>query len=292
MTDRAEDAAPDPTDWIGRTETASEMITTTSVYRMSRTLDRDDPAPKAGDPLPPCWHWLYFAPAVLPADIGPDGHPAKGGFLPPIAYPRRMWAGSRISFLKPLRVGETASRRSEIANVTFKEGRTGKLAFVTVKHTFGGAEDGVVDDPAIIEEQDIVYREPPAGANTAPPPQALPGPPAFEREINADPVMLFRYSALTFNGHRIHYDHPYVTEVEGYPGLIVHGPLIATLLVDLVRRSVADADIATFSFRGLRPTFDTGRFKVQGFRDGDVCTLWSLDNGGHLAMSARVGLRS
>lgn len=286
MTDRPEAAAPDPTDWIGRTETASEMITTTSVHRMSRTLDRDDPMPAPGDSLPPCWHWMYFAPAVPPAELGADGHPSKGGFLPPIPYPRRMWAGSRIRFLKPLRVGETATRQSEIADVTFKEGRTGKLGFVTVKHTYSGA-----DGPAITEEQDIVYREPPAGANTAPPPQDVPGAPTFEREIDADPVMLFRYSALTFNGHRIHYDHPYVTQVEGYPGLIVHGPLIATLLVDLVRRTVPAADVATFSFRGLRPTFDTSRFKVQGFRDGDACTVWSLDNDGHLAMSARVGLR-
>ena len=286
MTDNTGPSEPDPKDWIGRTEMSSEMITTTSVHRMSRTLDRDDPEPKSGDPLPPCWHWMFFAPAAPPADLGADGHPAKGGFLPPIPYPRRMWAGSRINFLMPLRVGETASRQSEIADVTFKEGHTGRLGFVTVKHTYSGA-----DGPAITEEQDIVYREPPAGANAAPPPQDLPDQPEFERDIDADPVMLFRYSALTFNGHRIHYDHPYVTGVEGYPGLIVHGPLIATLLVDLVRRNVPGADIETFSFRGLRPTFDISRFKVQGIRDGNVCTVWSLDNGGHLAMSARVGLR-
>ena len=150
--------SPDPRDWIGRTETVTDTITPTSVFRMSRTLDRDDPEPREGDPLPPCWHWLYFAPAAQPADIGHDGHPAKGGFLPPIAYPRRMWAGSRIRFDRPLRVGDRAARRSEIADVVFKEGRTGRLGFVTVRHTYSGSEG-----PAIAEEQDIVYREPPAG---------------------------------------------------------------------------------------------------------------------------------
>ncbi len=280
------DGAPDPRDWIGRTETASETITATSVFRMSRTLDRDDPEPAEGDPLPPCWHWLYFAPAAMPADIGHDGHPAKGGFLPPIPYPRRMWAGSRIRFDKPLRVGDRATRTSEIADIAFKEGRTGKLGFVTVRHIYAGG-----DGPAITEEQDIVYREPPAGGNVAPPPQEPPGAAEIEREIVADPVMLFRYSALTFNGHRIHYDQPYVTGVEGYPGLIVHGPLIATLLVDLARRNVPDADVAQFRFRGLRPTFDTGPFPVKGFREGDDFTLWSLDNGGAVAMIAHLTLR-
>lgn len=286
MTTASQNDRPDPRDWIGRTETASEMVTTTSVFRMSRTLDRPDPDPKDGDPLPPCWHWMYFAPAVPPAELGHDGHPAKGGFLPPIPYPRRMWAGSRLTFDKPLRVGEMATRLSEIADVTFKEGRTGKLGFITVKHTYSGS-----DGPAIIEEQDIVYREPPAGENAAPPPQDPPGEAEIERQIDADAVMLFRYSALTFNGHRIHYDHPYVTGVEGYPGLVVHGPLIATLLVDLVRRSVADADVAAFRFRGLRPTFDTTPFAVKGIRDDNDFTLWSTDNGGAMAMKASLTLR-
>ena len=280
------DDAPDPRDWIGRTETVSDTISPTAVLRMSRTLDRDDPDPQEGDPLPPCWHWLFFAPAARPADIGHDGHPAKGGFLPPIPFPRRMWAGSRIRFDRPLRVGERATRRSEIADVAFKQGRSGRLGFVAVRHVYGGS-----GGPAIVEEQDIVYREPPAGGNAAPPPEPPAGTAAFGREIVPDPVMLFRYSALTFNGHRIHYDHPYVTGVEGYPGLIVHGPLIATLLVDLVRRHVPGADVARFRFRGLRPTFDTGPFRVNGFRHGDEVALWSLDNGGAVAMTAELTLR-
>lgn len=282
---------PDPRNWIGRTETAADTIDPTSVFRMSRTLDRDDPEPEEGDPLPPCWHWMFFAPAARPAEIGHDGHPAKGGFLPPIPYPRRMWAGSRIRFDRPLRVGDRATRHSEIADIAFKEGRTGKLGFVTVRHTYSGS-----DGPAIFEEQDIVYREPPAGGpnggNVAPPPQDPPGQAEIEREVVAGPVMLFRYSALTFNGHRIHYDRPYVTGVEGYPGLIVHGPLIATLLVDLVRRNLPGADVAQFRFRGLRPTFDTGPFMVRGIREGDAFSLWSLDNGGAVAMTARLALRT
>ena len=279
-------ASPDPRDWIGRVETVLETITTTSVYRMSRTLDRDDPKPVEGDPLPSCWHWMYFAPVALPADIGHDGHPAKGGFLPPIPYPRRMWAGSRLTFDRSLRIGDMATRHSEIIDVRFKTGLTGKLGFVTVKHTYSDKFG-----PAVVEEQDIVYREPPVGENVASPPQDPPDTPEMMREINADPVMLFRYSALTFNGHRIHYDYPYVTGVEGYPGLVVHGPLIATLLVDLVRRNAPGIDVAQFSFRGLRPTFDISPFKVCGIRDGKKFRLWSLDNGDAMAMQASLVIR-
>ena len=201
--------------------------------------DRDDPEPAEGDPLPPCWHWLYFAPAAMPADIGHDGHPAKGGFLPPIPYPRRMWAGSRIRFDKPLRVGDRAIRTSEIADIAFKEGRTASWASSPSGISMPAATGLRLPRSRI---SSTGSRRP--AATSAPPPQEPPGAAEIEREIVADPVMLFRYSALTFNGHRIHYDQPYVTGAEGYPGLIVHGPLIATLLVDLVRRN--DADVAQF----------------------------------------------
>jgi 3-methylfumaryl-CoA hydratase len=165
------------------------------------------------------------------SEIGPDGHPKRGGFLPPVPLPRRMWAGSRLTFVQPVRVGDALTRESRILDVSGKEGRTGHLVFVTVRHDYS-----LASGLAITEEHDIVYRDNPQPGQPAPKPTPAPTDSQFSREIVPDPVLLFRYSALTFNGHRIHYDRSYVTEVEGYPGLIVHGPLIATLLLDLLRR--------------------------------------------------------
>jgi 3-methylfumaryl-CoA hydratase len=237
--------------WIGRTESRSDLATAIPVQAMSATLDRDDPAPQAGDPIPPCWHWLYFLPVHRQSEIGPDGHPQRGGFLPPVSLPRRMWAGSSIAFLRPLRLGSNITRTSRIADVRGKEGRTGSLIFVRVRHEVGD-EHGV----ALVDEHDIVYRDNPKPGDAVPPTQASPTECDWARTIRPDDVLLFRYSALTFNGHRIHYDRRYVTEVEGYPGLVVHGPLIATLLLDLLRRSLPQSDVSKFSFRALKPTYD------------------------------------
>lgn len=249
--------------------------------RLSATLDRDDSPPEAGDPLPPVWHWLYFLEAVPMREIGPDGHAKRGDFLPPVPLPRRMWAGGRFRFLAPIRIGDPIERTSEIADISLKKGRTGPLAFCTVRHTIaaGGA-------PCVIEEHDIVYRGAPVPGEAPAPAQAPPEGAAFGRTITPDPVLLFRFSALTFNGHRIHYDHPYVTKVEGYPGLVVHGPLLALLLLDLVRRERPDAALSAFSFRAFRPVFDTGPFPIAGKPDGGNLLLWAEDNAGALAMRA------
>jgi len=276
--------------WIGRSETRSDLLTATPVAALSATLDRDDPAPVAGTVLPPLWHWLYFTPLTRHSEIGEDGHAKRGGFLPPVPLPRRMWAGGRLDFLQPLRVGETVTRVSTIKDVTVKEGRSGALVFVCVRHEFSNAQ-GL----ALSEEHDIVYRDapPPApagasGSAGAPQPAPTPAPrdEQFSREIVPDPVLLFRYSALTFNGHRIHYDRSYVTGVEGYPGLIVHGPLIATLLMDLLRRHLPDATVKRFSFKAVRPTFDIHAFTVCGKVDGKTVTLWGRDHEGWLTMQA------
>ena len=278
-------------DWIGRTEQRNDEVTAVPVAALSATLDRDDPEPLPGSDLPPLWHWLYFLPLAPQREIGPDGHPKRGGFLPPVPLPRRMWAGGRLTFHHPLQVGDEVTRASRIADVNVKTGRSGSLVFVTVRHEISNAR-GV----AISEEHDIVYRDAPAPDAPAPAPTAAPTGEAFSRLITPDPVLLFRYSALTFNGHRIHYDRPYVTGVEGYPGLIVHGPLIATLLLDLLRRELPGAHVRRFEFKALRPVFDIHSFTVCGRPEvvpgpGERrVQLWTRDHEGWLTMQATAEL--
>ncbi len=221
--------------WIGRSETVEDVATAAPLRALTATLDRDDPPTGPGQAIPPCWHWLYFLPVHRQSEIGPDGHARRGGFLPPVPLPRRMWAGSRLEFLAPVQAGQALSRTSRIADVRMKEGRAGPLVFVNVRHEIS-AEGRL----AITEEHDIVYREMPQPGEPVPAGVPAPEDAQWTRRIEPDDVLLFRYSALTFNGHRIHYDRRYVTEVEGYPGLIVHGPLIATLLLDLLRRELPD----------------------------------------------------
>ena len=274
--------------WIGRNVTVQDHIGSTPVQALNATLDHPAMPVPTGTPLPPLWHWLYFLPLHQQSDIGPDGHAKRGGFLPPVPLPRRMWAGSEFEFRSPLRVGDTVERTSTIDDVTLKQGRTGQLAFVKVRHEVrcNGAPD-----PAIVEFHDIVYREARRADDVEPPPQRAVVGAAWQREIVPDDVLLFRYSALTFNAHRIHYDRRYVTEVEGYPGLIVHGPLIATLLMDLVRRNLPDAQVAAFRFKAVRPTFDLHAFKVNGRRDGNEVRLWAQDHEGWLTMDASATLK-
>lgn len=272
-------------EWIGRTETVTDTVTAAPIKALTATLDRDDPAVALLD-LPPCWHWLYFLPVHRQSEIGVDGHAKRGGFLPPVPLPRRMWAGSQIEFLSPIREGQHIKRDSRIADLTIKEGRSGVLVFVKVKH------DVYADNQlAIVEYHDIVYRDMPAATAPAPVPVPAPESPQWQRSITPDPVLLFRYSALTFNGHRIHYDRSYVTQEEGYPGLIVHGPLIATLLLDLLRSELPDARVRHFSFKAVSPIFDIHTFSVCGRQDNEhQVTLWACTETGHLAMQAQVEL--
>jgi len=237
--------------------------------------------------LPPLWHWLYFLPVARQSQIGADGHPARGGFLPPIALPRRMWAGSRVDFHRPVTIGERIRRESTIADVQHKRGRTGDLVFVVVRHEIHGS--GTL---AITEEQQIVYRgavEAPAKpAAAAAPPAAPPRNADWQRVVHPDPVLLFRYSALTFNGHRIHYDRPYATGEEGYPGLVVHGPLLATLVLDAFHAAHPAVRVGHFEFRAQRPLFDTADFVVAGARDEAGFALWAADTLGNVAVDARA----
>ena len=279
--------------WQGRSETLQDLITPAPLRALSATLDRDDAEPVAGTELPPLWHWLFFLPHHRQSEIGPDGHAKRGGFLPPVPLPRRMWAGGRLHWHAPLRVGDAVRRVSTIESVTHKAGRTGDLLFVLVKHEVHNAH-GL----CLTEEHDIVYRPAAQPGDAAPAPlsaaqQVQPGT-VWQREVVPDDVLLFRYSALTFNGHRIHYDRQYVTQVEGYPGLVVHGPLIATLLVDLVRRH-SDRPMKRFEFKALRPTFecaDQRHLRVSGQPDasGQHIRLWAQDHAGWLTMQASAEL--
>jgi 3-methylfumaryl-CoA hydratase len=272
--------------WIGRSETRHDVVTAAPLAMLSATLDRDDAPPAAGSPVPPLWHWLYFTPLARQSEIGPDGHPRRGGFLPPVDLPRRMWAGGRLAFHDTLRAGDEAARVSRIAAVDVKHGRSGTLVFVTVHHDISTGRG-----PAIHEEHDIVYRDHPQPGQPVPAARPARTDETFSRHIVPDPVLLFRYSALTFNGHRIHYDRSYVTQVEGYPGLIVHGPLIATLLLDLLRRNAADRAVRGFTFRAVRPVFDIHPFSVCGRIEADGhAALWTRDHEGFLTMEASAEL--
>jgi len=272
--------------WVGKTETAHAQVSAHAAEALAATLDRATRF-QPGAALPPLWHWIYFWGAAPQAELGPDGHAQRGGFLPPVPLPRRMWAGGRLTFHAPLPIGADAVRTSTIVSVNAKRGASGNLAFVTVGHAIG--RDG---QHCISEEHDIVYRDLPQAGSVAAPPKPAPQDAVWRRTITPDPVLLFRYSALTFNGHRIHYDRAYVTGVEGYPGLIVHGPLIATLLADLLHRHLPDAAMHSFHFRAVGPLFDTEPFTVCGRPDADGRTihLWAQNARGELAMQAEAVL--
>jgi 3-methylfumaryl-CoA hydratase len=260
----------DLSDWVGREELRSDRIDQRTAQALAATLDLDSDTLQEGCELPPLWHWVYFSPNARHSEIGVDGHPQRGGFLPPVNLPNRMWAGGRLSFEQPLRVGEAVTRVSRILRCERKSGRNGELLFATVEHKISG-ESGV----CVVEEQDIVYRQPaPQGAPLAGEATERQG--EFRRLIHPDPVLLFRYSALTFNGHRIHYDKPYATLEEGYPGLVVQGPLAATLLLEGFRAAHPNKRIRRFAFRAIGPLFDTADFAVCGQLTGlGTADLWT-----------------
>lgn len=284
MTETATAARPaDWQDWVGRQETLFERIHPERVAALAATLDLED-HPVAGDPLPPGWHWMFFNPFVARRGLGTDGHPKRGGFLPPVPLPRRMWAGGRIAYPGKLRVGVEAMRTSTIRKVEAKSGRAGHLVFVTVSHAISC--DGRV---CVEEEQDIVYRE--ASVPGAPPPAKTPAPEGAEwhETVVPDTTLLFRYSALTSNGHRIHYDQAYARNEEHYPDLVVHGPLTATLLQNFASDIRPDANLAQFEFRGVHPLFVSGAFTLEARVpecDADTLDIWAKGPSGELAMRA------
>lgn len=271
-------------DWTARPEVVGDTLDLMRARAMQATLDREERPLEIGDTLPPLWHWLYFWQLAPGHALGEDGHAARGAFLPPVDLPRRMWAGGRLRFHKPLPLGVRAERRSQVVKIEEKQGKSGRLVFVTARHEIraGG-------EKAVTEEQDIVYREASAGGFERPAGRPAPDRAEWRLRRGADPVLLFRYSALTFNGHRIHYDVDFAREEEGYPGLVVHGPLLATLLMELFREKNPRAMPTHFDFRALRPVFDGEDFAAEGSPPG---RLWIADAEGCLAMEATIEAES
>lgn len=273
--------------WVGKTETATDHIGTTPIEAMAHTFNLDAPAIVAA-PLRPLWHWLYFLPLSPLNQAGPDGHPARGGFLPPVPLPRRMWAGSNIDFISPIHAGDSVHRTSIVQSVEHKQGRTGDLIFVNVLHEIYKNKNEL----CISEKHNIVYRDAPESGSPQPTGKPAPTDATWSRTVHPSPVLLFRYSALTFNSHRIHYDRPYTTEVEGYPGLIVHGPMIATFLLDLLHEHLPEAVVTHYEFRAVSPLFDHQSFSIHGRYDetNKRVTLWAANQDGMLAMQAEATL--
>jgi 3-methylfumaryl-CoA hydratase len=265
--------------WIGKSSTSTAQLHADQANHMAVTLDHE-PRFQLGDELPPAWHWLYFHDLVKASDLGSDGHPALGVVMPPVPLPRRMWAGGSFVFHTPLRLGDMAERTSIIGSIAAKEGRSGPLYFVSVEHTFRTQD--VIN---LVEEQTIVYRAlaPEAAPSQAP---AAPASADYAQQYTLDSTALFRYSALTFNGHRIHYDLDYCRAVEGYPNLVIHGPLIATLLLDLYIQQARP--LRQFRYRAKSPLFLPHAFTVNGRAEGQVARLWASSHAGELAMEAEA----
>lgn len=292
MTSYSPTTAPDATTtdtdfaaWIGREKTTTDFAEPNRANGLRALLDSPLPTLTEGDTLPPLWHWLYFWEPVAQSELAEDGHVTRGSFLPASDLPRRMWAGSEVTWEAPLLLGEHLTRRSVIESVSPKEGRSGRLLFITLRHEI--KSDG---RPCVTERQSIVYRE--AATPGAPPPKAAtaPGEALWQRRLLPDTRLLFRYSALTFNAHRIHYDEDYACNVEGYPALVVHGPLLATMMVDLAVRERPDATLRSFRFRALAPVFSSEAFRVCGLPQDDGLRLW-IETSGGMAMDGATTAR-
>ncbi|WP_223426939.1 FAS1-like dehydratase domain-containing protein [Tateyamaria pelophila] len=273
---------PLPTDAIGRSEQVTDTLDLRQAQLMQLTLDR--PATyQAGDPLPPFWHYLYFNPQIRHSDLGPDGHEQLGRFIPDFGLQRRMWAGGHVSIDAPLRLGETVDKTSTIRAIDEKNGRSGRLCFVTVDHDF--SVDG---EHRLRETQNIVYRAAPTVGSTPPPGKPAPEDAEFSRVVTPDPVFLFRYSALIFYGHRIHYDADYTRDVEGYPGVVVHGPLIATLLIQLGLEHLGPRALTSFDIRAMAPLFGDAPFPLEGRKTPEGATLWARRPDDTIAMTVTL----
>ena len=267
--------------WVGNQEIAIEPIAVEPLHRMRATLDYAPKTIIAGEPVPALWHWAYFLNPVRASELGRDGHAALGDFMPPIPLPRRMWAGGQLQFHAPLRVGELARRESTVRDVKLKQGRTGKLCFVEVEHCIS-----VGDEVRIREIHNIVYRDANQPDQAKAQPLEAPDDAQWSHEVVPSSTLLFRYSALTFNGHRIHYDLDFCRDVEGYPGLVFHGPLTATMLMDIATQQYPDRLLAGYEFRAYSPLFDNAPFTLNGKIDGSKAVLWAANPQGNLAMKA------
>jgi len=269
--------------WIGNKESIEETISAEPLHRMAATLDRAPSIIARGDAIPALWHWAYFLTPVRASDLGRDGHAALGEFMPPVPLPRRMWAGGQLKFNAPLRVGDKARRESSVRDVRLKQGRTGKLCFVEVEHRIL-----VGDELRFSEVHNIVYRDVKQSDEKNVLPPEAPGDAQWTREVVPSSTLLFRYSALTFNGHRIHYDQDFCRDEEGYPGLVFHGPLTATMLLEMAMEQNPKRSLAGYAFRAYSPLFDNAAFSLNGKMDGGNAVMWATNPDNGLAMKATV----
>jgi 3-methylfumaryl-CoA hydratase len=276
--------AGDFSGWIGQSESTEDILTLRMARSLLATLDSTANL-RAGEPAPQSIHWCLAVPLAQLSALGRDGHPRAGRFHPADAFPRRMWASSTVEFAAPIRIGARIERQATVAAVAEKAGASGKLLLVDIDHVVRAD-----DAEAVRERQTIVYREPASAAAPAMREPVVEAAWNWQRDLAPSELMLFRYSALTFNGHRIHYDHPYATETEGYQGLVVQGPLIATLLVDLCARNLGPDALATFSFRAVAPAFVGATLALRGRRDGSALHLAAFGPSG-LVMSAQARIR-
>lgn len=271
--------------WIGRQECVTDTLDGTKASELAAILDHERLDFTRGQPLPMGWQWIYFNPILRSSDLDEDGHPRRGDFLPPVPFPRRMWASGKIVSHQPLLIGIETEKQSSIKGVSLKEGKSGPLLFVDVAHAYW--QEGAT---RLEEVQNIVFREVNAQSSVPKKSPPAPRPSEFSRAMSANEVLLFRYSAVTFNAHRIHHDEAYATEVEGYRGLVVHGPLLATMLIDFAMETLNITGLEEFQFRALRPLFANDSFHLHGRRDGSDLDLWICDDAGYIIMEARARL--
>ncbi|MCF8197308.1 MAG: hypothetical protein K9J42_00975 [Sulfuritalea sp.] len=269
--------------WIGRSRSDEDLISVRHALLMAATVDYSEASRiREGERLPPLWHWIYFLEALPSGELGPDGHSARGGFLPPVPLPHRMWAGGRVSFAMPVPIGVIVRKESHVLKVDHKAGRSGELVFVTVLHELKTLQGGLV----IREEHDIVYRgDMPLGGRSDTP--VSPPVAQFTKEFTPDTTTLFRYSALTFNGHRIHYDADYCREKEGYESLVIHGPLLATLLASYAEE-VSERQISEFGYRAISPAFLGGPVTLHASMHDERVVLFATTELGVVCMQAEA----
>ena len=266
-------------DWLGKTQTKCETINARQAELLAVTLGK--PAPRKNEVLPHCWHWAWFNDALPATELGRDGHPKRGGFLPPVSLPRRMWAGGHLNFISPIIVGRKIKKTSTIADIKHRKGKTGELCIVTIEHKLFDEDTLCVD-----EKQSLVFREDPAQDAPAPEHIEPPSPEEITETLQPDPVMMFRYSALTFNGHRIHYDVDYARNVEGYPDLVFHAPLTATALCNLSQQLLPKGAVTSFEYRATSPLFCNAPVKLSGAMHNGKATVWAETPTGSQAMIA------
>jgi 3-methylfumaryl-CoA hydratase len=269
--------------YIGKSETASDVVTASAMLKFAATLGQDNPPMEKGAAIPPGWYGGFFPASHRPSQMRTDGQASGGGIAPPIPLPRRRIGGTRMIFQEPLRIGDDISRVTEIADIQIDDGPSGAMVTVVERNTISSNRG-----TGVIEERDLVMlSEKRAESMTATPP-AVPAQASWQEVIEPNPPLLFRFSAIRFNSHRIHYDRDYVTKIEKLPGLVVQSSLVSQLMIEMCRKQMPASRLTSFDFKSYRQIYDIGKFTLAGTPTGDSreAQLWALDANGNLAMTA------